>query len=379
MRPPDRTYLDYNATAPLRPEAREAVISALDTCGNPSSVHANGRKARRIIEDARERVARLVGASPANVIFTSGATEANNWFFHAGWKTLFIPAIEHDSVLVPAAQPQRRIIQLPAYENGITRLEELFESISQPQDRKSPACATLQMANNETGARQPVADMTAFCRGHDIAVHTDAVQAAGRIKIDFQELGVDALSLSSHKIGGPAGAGALVVRDGFELPAFIAGGGQERRRRSGTENVTGIAGFGAAAECALNDLAETGQCKALRDELERRILEITPEAVILSANADRLPNTICLSLPGTSAETLLIKLDLAGIAVSSGAACSSGKVGASHVLSAMGLTSSVIHGAIRISLGWDSSKADVTTFLDVWCRITANAEQRAIA
>jgi len=375
---PARVYLDHNATSPLRPEARAAVILALDTAGNPSSVHAEGRKARRIIEDARERVAALVGAPPENVVFTSGATEANNWVLAAEWKQLFIPKIEHEAILAPAQRSPANVIQISSDENGVSRIEELAETVLLTQKITRPSCAALQMANNETGALQPVLELAAFCREHNISVHTDAVQAAGRVPIDMEKLGVDTLSLSSHKIGGPAGVGALIFRDGIDLPPWIVGGGQERRRRSGTENVSGIAGFGAAAACALREVADIEKCRTLRDELEYNLKAITPQAEIMAAGTKRLPNTSCFSLPGTSAETLLIKLDLAGIAVSSGAACSSGKVSASHVLSAMRMRDELSRGAIRVSLGWNSSKSDIETFLRVWRRIE-NSDRRTAA
>ncbi|MEO0810046.1 MAG: cysteine desulfurase family protein [Pseudomonadota bacterium] len=382
MTPQKRVYLDHNATSPLRPAARAAVVGALDALGNASSVHTEGRQARRIVEDARERVAALAGTGPANVIFTSGATEANNWALSAGWEKLFVAAVEHDSVLAPAARATAGVIKLEPDLNGIVRIDDQIDNlagvVSCGPGQGQSSCVALQMANNETGVIQPVAEMAAFCREHGIAVHTDAVQAAGRIKIEFQDLGVDMLSLSSHKIGGPMGVGAMILRDGVDLPAFIVGGGQERRWRSGTENIAGIAGFGAAAESALQGLADVEKWRAMRDDLERHVKAITPTAQIIGEGAVRLANTSCIALPGTSAEMLLIKLDLAGIAVSSGAACSSGKVGASHVLSAMGVADEVARGAIRISLGWNSSGADIAAFLDAWRHIT-RSDRRAVA
>ena len=236
---------------------------------------------------------------------------------------------------------------------------------------------SLQLANNETGIVQPVAAVAETARSQGLAVHTDAVQAAGRIAVDLQALGVDYLSLSAHKLGGPKGVGALIVRDGTPLPAYIAGGGQERRRRAGTENVPAIAGFGAAARAAVGDLATMDRVRALRDRVELEVKAVTPTAVVIGAEADRLPNTTSIALPGASAETLVIALDLAGVAVSAGAACSSGKVGASRVLEAMGLAPALARAAIRVSLGWGSTEADVAAFAAAWAHVAAR--RRAVA
>ncbi|MGI9426283.1 MAG: cysteine desulfurase family protein [Hyphomicrobiaceae bacterium] len=373
----ERVYMDYNATTPIRPVAREAVLAALDTLGNPSSVHREGRTARAIVEDAREKIAALVHCMPSDVVFTSGATEANNWVLSASWQTIFLPEIEHDSNLAPARRSPARVIELPAVQTGQADVTEVANVVLSGQSVGS-AVLVLQAANNETGVVQPVAEAADFCREHDIAVHCDAVQAAGRIDLGFSQLGVDTLSLSSHKIGGPMGVGALIVRDADRAKPMIVGGGQERRQRAGTENVSGIAGFGAAAEAALRDLAQVGRLEALRTRLEQQIQATTPQAVIVGADAKRLANTSCVALPGTSAEILLIKLDLAGISVSSGAACSSGKVGASHVLSAMGLAPEVARGAIRISLGWNTSERDVDAVLSAW-RDVVGDRQKAVA
>lgn len=360
-----RTYLDYNASAPLRPEAREAMIAALEAGGNPSSVHAEGRKARAIVDLAREQVAALVGGKPSDVVFTSGATEANASVFAERWDTMFVPGIEHASVLAPAAGNGGRMIDIPVHANGVAAVEDIAKRVLRG-DGLGRAMVALQLANNETGVIQPVAETAAFARAHDIFLHCDAVQGAGRITIDIAELGVDTLSLSSHKIGGPKGAGALIIRDGISLPVFIAGGGQERRRRGGTENVAAIAGFGAAAELAARDVARATQIKVLRDVLETAVLELTPEAIILGAEAPRLANTSCIAWPGKLAETLVIRLDLAGIAVSAGSACSSGKVGQSHVLAAIGLMPEIAGSAIRISLGPETTARDCNAFLDAW-------------
>jgi cysteine desulfurase len=376
-----RTYLDWNAGAPLRPEARAAVMAALDVTGNPSSPHTEGRRARAIVEDAREQVAALVGARPAEVVFTGGATEANNAVATGGWDTVLLAGIEHDSMLAPvrilAGNGRTRLVELAVDASGVLNLDSLDERTRPAR----AACAggsllTLQFANNETGVVQPVAAAAAAVRRKGLSVHTDAVQAAGRLPVSFRALGVDYLSLSAHKLGGPKGVGALVVRDGAMLPPFIAGGGQERRRRAGTENVPAIAGFGAAARAAVRDLQTMDRVRALRDRIEAEIGAVTPSAVVIGAEVERLPNTASVALPGANAETLVIALDLAGVAVSAGAACSSGKVGASHVLEAMGLEPALARAAIRVSLGWSSTERDVTAFAGAWAQMAARAAAR---
>ncbi len=375
-----RAYLDWNAGAPLRPEAREAVLAALDMIGNPSSPHSEGRRVRAVVEDAREEVAALVGAKPAEVVFTSGATEANNAVLAGGWQTILLAGIEHDSVLAPARNLARagkvRVVDLAVDGNGGVDAEDVASG-GREAAALGPALLSLQLANNETGVVQPVAAAAEAARSRGLAVHTDAVQAAGRMAVDFRALGVEYLSLSAHKIGGPKGVGALVIRDGAALPAFVAGGGQERRRRAGTENVPAIAGFGAAARAAARDIGAMDRVRALRDRVEAEILAITPSAVVVGADAERLPNTTSVALPGASAETLVIALDLAGVAVSAGAACSSGKVGASHVLEAMSLEPALARAAIRVSLGWGSTERDVSAFAEAWAHVAAR--RRAVA
>jgi cysteine desulfurase len=373
-----RAYLDWNAGALLRPEARAAMLAALDVVGNPSSPHTEGRRVRAIVEDAREEVAALVGAKPAEVVFTSGATEANNAVVAGGWGAILLAGIEHDSVLAPARGLARagrtRLLSLPVDTSGAIAIQTVAD---QAGGAVGPGLLSLQLANNETGIVQPVAAAAEAARAQGLAVHTDAVQAASRVGVDFKALGVDYLSLSAHKLGGPKGVGALVIRDGAALPAFIAGGGQERRRRAGTENVPAIAGFGAAARAAICDLATIDRVRALRDRVESEAKAITPAAVVIGADAQRLPNTTSIALPGASAETLVIALDLAGVAVSAGAACSSGKVGASHVLEAMGLAPPLARAAIRVSLGWGSTAADVAAFAAAWAHVAAR--RRAVA
>ena len=368
-----RTYLDWNASAELRPQARTAMIAALDHVGNPSSVHAEGRTARALVEDARERVAALVGAAPADVVFTSGATESNVTVLSSGWSTIFVAEIEHESVLHPAKASGARIVEIPVFRSGLVDTGALADEILSATSSLDRALISLQMANNETGVIQPVAEVAAFAAAHSIKMHTDAVQACGRLAVDVTRLGVDYLSLSAHKIGGPKGVGALVLRNGASRPNLLLGGGQERRRRAGTENIAGIAGFGAAAQAAINDLASIDRQRARRDNLEQRLAALSPDVIVIGRDADRLANTTCIALPGKTAETLLIKLDLAGIAVSAGSACSSGKVGTSHVLRAMGIDPDLARSAIRISLGAATSDDDIARFLIAWTTITRTA------
>jgi cysteine desulfurase len=370
-----RAYLDWNATAPLRAEARRAMLAALDVVGNPSSPHAEGRRARAIVEDAREEVAALIGARPAEVVFTSGGTEANNWVLARGWETILRADIEHDSVRSPALSSGAHVVELPVDAHGVVGTAAL-DAGTMPTTAGARTLMSLQMANNETGILQPVAQVAALAKARGMAVHTDAVQAAGRIAVDFRALGVDFLSLSAHKLGGPKGVGALIVREGATLPPLIAGGGQERRRRAGTENVPAIAGFGAAARSA-GEFAAMDRVRALRDRLEAEVRAVTPSAQVIGAGAERLPNTASIALPGASAETLVIALDLAGVAVSAGAACSSGKVGASHVLDAMGVEPALARAAIRVSLGWGSTERDVAAFVEAWSRLAARQQRAA--
>lgn len=368
-----RTYLDHNASAPLRPEARAAMLAALDVAGNASSVHAEGRKARALIESAREQIAALVNARPSEVVFTSGATESNNWAVTAGWDTVLVAGIEHDSVLAPAAFSAVDAVEMAVSADGIVALEVA--------DRPGRTLVSAQLANNETGVLQPVAEIATAARAKGWLVHTDAVQAAGRISVDFAGLGVDLMSLSSHKLGGPKGVGALVIRDGLDLAPAIRGGGQERRRRSGTENVAAIAGFGAAAAAA-RDLDRAAELGALRDRLEAAVARETPSAVVIGAGAPRLANTSCIALPGSAAATTVIRMDLAGVAIGAGAACSSGKLGVSHVMAAMGVAPELAESAIRASLGWNSEARDVDAFLEAWRAIArglATQETYALA
>jgi cysteine desulfurase len=373
-----RTYLDHNASMPLRPEARRAVVGALDAVGNASSVHAEGRAMRAIVEDAREAVAALVGVRASEVVFTSGATEANAWAV-AGWGTILAPGIEHDSVLSPARTSGARMIDMAVGPGGVVNIEAVAAEIGRSAIASERTLIALQLANNETGVLQPLADVAALAAEHGIAVHCDAVQAAGRIAVDMRALGIATMSVSSHKLGGPQGIGALIVRDGVQRAPLISGGGQERRRRAGTENVAGIAGFGAAAEAARRDLGRAEHITVLRQRIEEGARSLAPATVVIGETSPRLGNTACLALPGRSAETLVIQMDLAGVAISAGAACSSGKVGTSHVLAAMQVPADIARGAVRVSLGWTTTQRDVDAFLAAWARIAAPETEQCVA
>lgn len=360
------TYLDYNATAPLKPAVIEAMASALAECGNASSVHRFGRLARRAVETARAEVAVLVNAAPHQVVFTSGGTEANNLALKAigADRRLIVSAIEHDSVLKTAPAAER----LPVGRHGEIDLAALQAMLERDP---RPALVAVMLANNETGAIQPVAAAAEIAHARGALVHCDAIQAAGKVAVDMARLGVDSLALSAHKLGGPQGIGAAVVADSLEVRPLIAGGGQERGWRAGTENVPAIRGFGVAARLACEDLPQMQAIQALRDEMEARLRRAAPEAVVFATDAARLPNTSCIALPDVAAETQVMALDLAGVAVSAGSACSSGKVRPSHVLRAMGASAGLAGSAIRISLGWRSSAEDIDHLVDAWTALRA--------
>ena len=368
-----RTYLDHNASSPLRPEAREAILAALEATGNPSSVHAEGRRARAIVEAAREAVAALVSARPEDVVFTSGGTEACHAVIAAGWDTIALAPVEHAAVTAPTQRSGAMIVTLDVSSDGIVDLAGL-DRLGQATGRTLLA---LQLANNETGVLQPEVDAAARAAGS--MMFSDVTQAAGKIPVDLTRLGADALALSAHKLGGPKGVGALVLRTGFALGVEMQRGGQERGRRAGTENVAGIAGFGAAARAALRDLADRDRIAALRDRLASAVRALTPEVVVIGEAAPRLPNTVSLSWPRAKSETLVMALDLEGVAVSAGAACASGKVGSSTTLEAMGLSAAIRDSAIRVSLGWSTTPEDIDRFLAAWARVSERLEQRRAA
>ena len=356
----DAVYLDYNATAPLKPEVLDAVAVALRQTGNASSVHRFGRWARREVETARSRVADLVGVSPDHVIFTSGGTEANNLVFAGvARERTIVSAIEHDSVHGAAADAET----IPVTRDGVVDLDVLAGLLTS-DDRR--ALVSIMLANNETGVIQPVAEAAMLAHAAGALIHCDAVQAVGRIPVDVATLGVDFLALSAHKFGGPQGSGALVVKEDSPLRPMLRGGGQERNRRAGTENVAALVGFGAAALSARRDLDRQVELALLRDALEARIRAILPTAIVFGASARRLANTSCFSSPGVPSATQVMALDLAGVAVSAGSACSSGKIGPSHVLAAMGASPAEAECAIRVSLGWRSHRSDIDRFVDAW-------------
>lgn len=356
MSVPAFVYLDHNATSPLRPEAFDAMAEALRAGGNPSSVHRVGRAARARIEAARRQVAALVGALPAEVTFTSGGTEANNLALSgSGRRRMLVSAVEHDSVLRAATNTELIAVD----RNGMVDLAVLDRML---RSSREPALVSVMFANNETGVLQPIGDVVRLASKAGALVHCDAVQGAGKVPLDLHALGVDYLSLSAHKLGGPTGVGALVVRSGAPLIAALLGGGQELNRRAGTENVAGIAGFGAAAAAAGKGLDVAG----LRERLERTLLDAAPQACVFGAGVPRLPNTTCISMPGVKAETQVMALDLAGVCVSAGAACSSGKVTRSPVLLAMGIEAAVADTALRISLGWNTQPGDIERLIEAW-------------
>lgn len=371
--PVHETYLDWNATTPLRAEAAAAMRAAMAHCGNASSVHRRGREARRAVERAREAVAALAVMPAAGVVFTGGGTEANHLaLLGSGCKRVLVSAVEHNSVLQAVPEAER----IPVDSRGRVDLAQLDAMLAADP---RPALVSVMLANNETGILQPVADIAALARSRGALVHCDMIQAAGKIAIDALALGVDLVSLSAHKIGGPPGVGAVIVRDGIELAPLFRGGGQEGGRRAGSENLIGIAGFAAAAEAALADLAAYDRVHRLRDRLESEILAAAPDAVVIGADVPRLPNTASIAMPGVPAETQVIALDLAGVMVSAGAACSSGKVGPSHVLAAMGLPPDIANAAIRISLGWTTTETDIDHFLAAWIALYRRLQQRRAA
>ena len=371
---PDRIYLDWNATAPLRREAREAMAAAWDLDGNPSSVHAEGRHARRLVEEARAGVARAVGALPRNVVFTSGGTEANALALTPGLRRdsglpverLLVSAIEHASVLAGGRFPAQAIGTIGVTGSGLLDLDRLRALLQSG----SPALVSVMLANNETGAVQPVAEAAEIVHAAGGLLHVDAIQAFGKIYFDINGLNADLITISGHKIGGPKGVGAVVLAEGMRgLEPLLRGGGQELGRRAGTENVAGIAGFGAAVKAAMDSLRNDAICfENLRNRLETGLRQ-TPGAIVFADDVPRLPNTTLFTVPGMRAETAVIGFDLEGIAVSSGSACSSGKVQPSHVLEAMGFGPEIAQGAVRLSLGWSTSSADIDRCLEAWRKL----------
>ncbi|HEY4163694.1 MAG TPA: cysteine desulfurase family protein [Dongiaceae bacterium] len=368
-----RIYMDWNATAPLRPAARHALVTATEICGNPSSVHGFGRDARRLIDQSRAQLAALLGAKVQDVVFTSGGTEANALMLaNRGARRLIVSAIEHDSILKPALATGASVIRVDR--NGVIDLDHLRTLLMESGE---PALVSVMLANNETGVIQPVAEAARLAHEFGAQFHCDASQAIGRIPVDLAALGADYLSISGHKFGAPLGVGALVLNSAalghHEIAPLLQGGGQERNRRAGTENAPAIAGLGAAV--GELDSGEAEKVSALRALLEKRLLAVTPEACILGIEAPRLPNTICIATGTKPSETQVMAFDLAGIAVSAGSACSSGKVKPSHVVSAMGFDAATAARSVRISLGWGNIPADIDAFVAAWTHIQSGDRQ----
>jgi cysteine desulfurase len=366
MRP--YTYLDYNATHPVKPAVRQAMLEAMEFPSNASSIHRLGQQARHAVEHARTEVAALIGAEPAGIVFTAGATESNATVLNGlPDRILLASAIEHPSV----RNGRGELLTIPVGTNGIVDLDDLDRMLAAAA---KPALVSLMLVNNETGVIQPVAEAAAIAHRHGALIHSDAAQAPGRIPLDVGRLSVDLLTFSAHKMGGPQGIGALYIREGVSVVPLLRGGGQEGRRRAGTENVAAIVGFGVAARLAMEDPGLGARMAALRDELEARLLVIAADIAIYGREAPRVGNTSCFGAPGLPAETVLIALDLAGIAVSSGSACASGAVEPSPVLLAMGVPEAAARETIRVSLGWNSTRADIDAFIKTWADVHRRAK-----
>lgn len=365
-------YADYNATAPVRPEAKAAMIAALDVGANPSSVHGPGRAARKLLETARAQVAVAIGARAQDVIFTSGGTEASALAVNGvvaqldGKCTLLVSAIEHEAVMKNAGYAGVPVETVYVTADGVLDLDWLRQRLADwDTERDGTPVLAVMIANNETGVVQPVAEAATLVREAGGLTHCDAVQGLGKIMVNVNLLGVDYLALSAHKVGGPQGVGALWVRSSAPLKPVLFGGGQERSLRSGTENLSGIAGFGAATEAAIRDMPKLQKLAAARDAMEAKLVA-EAGVTVFGAAAERLPQTSNFAIPGFRAETQVMAMDLGGVAVSSGSACSSGKVKRSLVLSAMGVSDELSDSAIRVSFGWDTQPADFDAVAEAW-------------
>ena len=367
-----RLYFDWNAGAPMKAAARQRLVELLGRPGNGSSVHAEGRAARAVVEGARRSVARLCGAEAKGVTFCSGGTEAANTVLTPDW-TLFgkpyrldrllLSAVEHPAVARGGRFTSESIEVIPADGNGVVDLGVLERRLAELAAAGERALVSVMMANNETGVVEPIADVARIARAHGALVHSDAVQAAGKLPIDMEALGLDVLTLSAHKIGGGQGVGAIVRgRNGFAFTPLVTGGGQESWARAGTENVAAIGAFGVAAEASLAELEAMAGVAARRDRVTALIRAIAPDAVVFAEGAPRLANTLCFAVPGIAAETAVIAFDLAGVALSSGSACSSGKVTASPVLTAMGVDPALVKSGLRVSIGAETTDEEIATF-----------------
>lgn len=368
------TYLDHNATTPLKPAVREIMLQKMSIPGNASAIHKAGRAARRDIEDARHKIAQLVNAgSQAVIIFTSGATEANNLVLKgSGAERILVSAIEHPSVLQVAAEKEI----IPVLPSGLIDLAAL-DKMLEGNDRST--LISIMLVNNETGVIQPVEKVMEIAKRRGALVHTDAAQAAGRLPLDLQKLGVDYMTLSAHKIGGPQGVGCLIMSNCVSVTPQVNGGNQEKNMRAGTENVAAIAGFGVAAELAVQDMGAFEKLATLRDNMEAALQKIAPSLSLFGKDVPRVSNTSMFALPGASSETQLIALDLAGICVSNGSACASGTVKASHVLKAMGVSEAEAGSSLRVSLGWNSTEKDVDYFIQKWTEMYERVKSRVSA
>lgn len=372
-----RIYLDHNAGSPLRPQVKHAVIEALDLSANGSSIYQEGRKAKGMIERARQSVAKMVGAAPSGVTFTGGGSEANATVLQPtllekgkprAVDRLLVSATEHDSVLKGGRFASEQIEVIPVDKNGVVDLVWLFDRLLKAQSDSECVLVAVMLANNETGVRQPVEAIGALVADTDSYFLCDAIQGPGKLSVDINEIGAHFLTLSAHKLGGPQGVGAIVRRtESYAFQPLIRGGGQESFGRAGTENIAAIHGFGLAAQMIAEEATSTERLATMRDAMEQGLNGV----VVLGSDAVRLPNTSCISVPGLTAETMLISLDLQGFAVSSGSACSSGKVGLSHVLTAMGIEPDIAQGAVRISLGWNTTEEDVKQFTEAFNKMAA--------
>ena len=374
-----RIYLDYNATAPVRPAAKLAVLAALDHVGNASSIHQEGRKARGLMEAAREQVAKLINAQSKEITFTSGGTESNNLVLASDLGALgkkqplaatLLSATEHPSLIKAQELSQRPVELINVDDNGILDLDHLEQLLKTWQEKSDlPVLVSVMLVNNETGVIQPMQRIANLVHQYGGFIHADAIQALGKIAIDFENMNVDLLSLSSHKIGGPQGAGALVIRLGMLVDSYVKGGGQELGLRAGTENIPAISGFGAAAKECEDELKNKNQYNEMRQSLEVKIKQISPDVTIFAEAVDRVATTSCFAIKGLTAERALMSLDLAGIAISSGSACSSGKVSQSHVLKAMGINDDVALCALRLSFGWNTKPQELDVFITEYTKI----------
>lgn len=379
-----RAYLDYNASAPLLSEARAAMLAALDYSANPSSVHNEGRAARRLVEDARRQVAVLVNTKPEHVVFTSGATEAANTLLVPEWRMgrgevrmsrLYVSAADHPCLLGGGRFTSDCVMRIGVDSHGLCDLAALAGALGAHDRQEGLPLVAIHLANNETGVIQPVREIASIVKAAGGILVLDAVQAAGRLPIDLAQGIADYVILSAHKIGGPAGVGAYVAASDLMMPQpLVTGGGQERGHRAGTENLSGIAGFGAAAHVACDGIAYVAELAAMRDRIESTILSLAPDAEIFGRAAPRLANTVFFAIPGVKAETAQIGFDLAGVAVSAGSACSSGRVGPSHVLKAMGRDG---EGGLRVSIGRGTTSKDVELFATALTGILARRGDRA--